>query len=187
MARFVRAGVPIPKTIIAREEGYRDNREHILAALSFPLVFKLDGSQGNRVHKINSAEELDSAVAMKPKYERFLLQELVPNTFDTRTLVAYGTILGSIKRIGAPGSFLNNVSKGADVEKHELSETETALAIKACAATRIDFGGVDMIKTDTGYVVIEVNKSPQIAGFERVFGKDYVFSRIAAHLTGRPS
>ncbi len=185
MARFVRAGVPIPKTIIAREEGYQDNREYILAALSFPLVFKLDGSQGNRVHKIATAEELDAAVASKPKHERFLLQELIPNSYDTRTLVAYDTILGSIKRIGTPGSFLNNVSKGANVEPHELTEAEIELARRACVATRIDFGGVDMIKTETGHVVIEVNKSPQIAGFERVFGKNYVFRTIAQILKKR--
>lgn len=185
MARFVRAGIPIPKTIIAREEGYAANRDYILEHVSFPLVYKLDGSQGNRVHKINSAEELDAHIALKPKHERFILQELIPNTFDTRTLVAYGTILGSIKRVGQPGSFLNNVSKGADVLEHHLTDEEKAVAIAATKATNIDFGGVDMIATETGFVVIEVNKSPQVAGFERVFGKGYVFSKIAALLKER--
>ncbi len=185
MARFVRAGVPIPKTIIAREEGYRKNRDVILEHVSFPLVYKLDGSQGNHVHKINSVEELDAAIAAKPAHERFILQELIPNTFDTRTLVAFNTVLGSIKRVGQDGSFHNNVSKGAAVEAHHLTETETALALAATKATDIDFGGVDMIATETGYVVIEVNKSPQVAGFERVFGAGYVFSKIAALLTER--
>lgn len=179
MARLARANVPVPPTIIAREESYAANKEYILSHIQFPLVFKTDGSQGRNVHKVNDLSELDAHIANKEQTELFLLQSLVPNTYDTRTLVAYGEVLGTIQRSAQNGSFLNNVSQGARVDRYELTEAEAALAIAATQANRIDFGGVDMIHTENGPLILEVNKSPQINGFERVYGNDSVFKTIA--------
>lgn len=179
MPRLARAGISVPETIIAREESYRANKEYILKHLQFPCVFKTDGSQGNAVFKINSIEELDEKVASKKKHELFLVQELISNTYDTRTLVAYGEILGSIKRTALPGNFYNNVAKGASVEGYTLSAEETKVALKATSACKLDFGGVDIIHTQEGPVVLEVNKSPQIGGFESIHGAQSVFKNLA--------
>jgi len=111
-----------------------------------------------------------------------LIQRVIPNTFDTRTLVFNGKILGTIKRVAQNGAFHNNVAKGAIVEPYKLTDEEASIAIAACKATGIDFGGVDFIHTDSGPVVLEVNKSPQIKGFESIYGKDFVFSTIAKNL-----
>lgn len=180
MARLARAAIPVPATIIAREESYAANRDYILSNISFPLVYKTDGSQGKNVHRVETLAELESHIASKKPSELFILQTLIPNTFDTRTLVAYGKVLGTIKRTAATGTFHNNVSQGATVDAYELTTLETSFAVKAASVNRLDFGGVDMIHTAHGPVILEVNKSPQIRGFERVYGKDEVFSKIGS-------
>ena len=179
MARLARAGIPVPQTIIAREESYMANKDYILSQLQFPLVYKTDGSQGRNVHKIDTQEELEAVIAQKKPTELFLLQSLIPNTFDTRTLVAYGKVLGTIRRTAKEGVFLNNVSQGASVDAYTLTGEEIAIAVSATLVNNIDFGGVDIIHTTEGPLVLEVNKSPQINGFEKVYGKDCVFRHIA--------
>lgn len=182
MTRLARARIMIPETIIAREESFMVNKDYILQNIHFPLVYKTDGSQGRSVFKINSLQELEEHISKKKKYELFLLQELIPNTFDSRTLIAYGTVLGSIKRIAQNGSFHNNVAQGARVERYELTQEEKEIALRVCSVNKIDFGGVDIIHTDQGPIVLEVNKSPQIKGFERIHGENIVFKTIAEML-----
>lgn len=179
MPRLARAGIRIPETIIAHERSYAFNKDYILSNISFPLVYKTEGSQGDAVFKIDSLESLEEKISTKKRNELFLIQEIIPNTFDTRTIVAYGHILGSIKRSAQNGNFLNNVAKGGTVGAYELAPFEKEVAIKATRVCKIDFGGVDIIHTVTGPVVLEVNKSPQIGGFEQIHGEDFVFKTIA--------
>ncbi|MCD5382326.1 MAG: ATP-grasp domain-containing protein [Candidatus Pacebacteria bacterium] len=179
MPRLARAGIAIPETIIAREESYAHNKEYILSHIHFPLVFKTDGSKGNNVYKIDSLQELEEKIAHKKPHALFLIQEYIENTYDTRTLVAYKKVLGSIKRTAQNNTFLNNVSQGSTVSENKLTSEELSLAIKATQVCDLDFGGVDMIHTDKGPVILEVNKSPQIKGFESVHGVGSVFKRTA--------
>ncbi len=185
MPRFCRAGLRIPDTIIAREESYEAERTYILNHISFPLIFKLDGSQGRNVHLVQSIAELDELVTRKPPKLRFLLQPYIANTFDTRTIVAYGRILGTIKRSAAPGTFLNNVSQGANIEAYGLTAEEADVALRATTLAGLDFGGVDLIHTPEGPIILEVNKSPQINGFERIYGSNSVFKTIAEIITAQ--
>lgn len=170
-------GIRIPETIIFREEAYTANREYIHAHCTFPLVYKTDGSKGEHVHLAHSLEELDALVAKKQQYRLALIQPFIENTFDTRTLVAFDTVLGSIQRTRTTG-YLNNIAQGATASAITLTEEEQDIALRAARACSIDFGGVDMIHTDSGPVVLEVNKGPQIQGFESVHGVK-VFSKVA--------
>lgn len=179
MPRFARDGIRVPETFIVREESFAANKEYILSKLTFPVVFKTSGSQGRNVAKIESAGALEETFAKKKPHARALIQTLIPNTYDTRTLVAYGTVLGTIKRSAQNGNFLNNVSQGAAIEAYDLMPEEAAIAIKATAICKLDFGGVDIIHTATGPCVLEVNRSPQIKGFERIYGEGSVFRNIA--------
>ena len=106
-----------------------------------------------------------------------LVQPFIPNSFDTRTIVAFGNILGSIKRERTSG-YLNNVAQGATPSRYALTEAEERIAINAARVCGIDIAGVDMIHTTDGPIVIEVNKSPQIQGFESVH-EFKVFTKIA--------
>jgi RimK family alpha-L-glutamate ligase len=171
------AGIRIPETIIFREEGYRKNRAYIEEHCIFPLVFKTDGSKGKNVHYVTTIEELDELVDKKKPYIRALTQPFIPNTFDTRTIVAFGTVLGSIKRARTEGH-LNNIAQGAQASPYELSEDEKNSAIRSAEICGIDVAGVDIIHTPDGPIVLEVNKSPQVHGFESVHTFK-VFEKVA--------
>jgi ribosomal protein S6--L-glutamate ligase len=180
MPRLARAMISVPETIIARRDSYLQNKEYILSHIQFPLVYKTEGSQGDAVFKINTQDELDVKIDSENRYTLFILQTLIPNTFDTRTIVAYGHILGTIKRSAQNGNFLNNVAKGALVSSYTLTEHEKEVAIRVANVCGIDVGGVDMIHTEQGPVLLEINKSPQIAGFEKIHGENFVFTSIAS-------
>jgi ribosomal protein S6--L-glutamate ligase len=179
MTRLARNGITVPPTFILQENSYSKNYEYLQKHLVYPCVFKTDGSQGRNVHIANDQAELELLLRDKAPHKLCLIQNIIPNTFDTRTLVFRGRILGSISRTAVPGAFHNNVAMGASVAPYTLTEEEAAISIKACAVCSIDFGGVDIIHTETGPVVLEVNKSPQIAGFEKVHGAGVVFTTIA--------
>lgn len=170
-------GVRIPETLIFREESYAANRDYIIAHSVFPLVFKTDGSKGRDVHIAHSVSELDALVKNKQPRRLALIQPFIENTFDTRTLVAFNEVLGSIKRTRATG-YLNNIAQGATASLMELTNEEKTVAQIAAKVCGIDFGGVDMIHTPGGPIVLEVNKSPQIGGFESVHNFK-VFTKIA--------
>ena len=171
------AGVRIPETIIFREEGYRRNRSYIEKNCTFPLVFKTDGSKGKNVHYVDTIEKLDDLVTEKKMHVRALVQPFIENTFDTRTIVAFGTILGSIKRTRTHGH-LNNIAQGAEASVYELTEAEQEIAIRSAQVCGIDVAGVDMIHTTDGPIILEVNKSPQVHGFESVHTFK-VFKKVA--------
>ncbi len=174
--------IRIPESFIFREESFEANRAYLESHIPFPAVYKTDGSQGKNVHVMGSFEELEAFIAQKPKQLLALVQPFIENTFDTRTLVAYDTIFGTIKRTRKDG-YLNNIAQGAIATRYELTDAEKQIAIEASKACRIDFGGVDMIHTPEGPVVLEVNKSPQIAGFESAH--DFkVFTRLAEVMRG---
>lgn len=172
--------ITIPETFIFREESYELNQEYIESRLVFPLVFKTDGSQGRNVHFVETIEALRTLVQNKKPHLLALIQPYIENTFDTRTLVAYGTVLGSIKRSRTTG-FLNNIAQGAVPEIYTLTDAENEIALKATMVCGMDIAGVDIIHTENGPVVLEVNKSPQVSGFESAHGFK-VFEKIGALL-----
>jgi ribosomal protein S6--L-glutamate ligase len=182
MAQLTMNGLSVPETIIAREESFFANEAYIRSHIMFPLVYKLDGSKGDAVFLVDSYEALLEHISNKPPHRLFLLQKYIPNEFDTRTLVAYGEILGTIKRTGGEGTFLNNVSQGASVSRYKLTKEEEEMAKKAVSVCELDFGGVDFVHTEEGTLILEVNKGPQILGFEEVYGKAVVFKKIAQML-----
>lgn len=177
MLTLTLAGIRVPESFIFREESFKRHKAYILERLTFPFIFKTDGSRGRNVVLITSEAEFDATMAIKPKYARALVQPFIPNTFDTRTIVAFGEILGSIKRTRTSG-FLNNIAQGAIPEVYELTDAEKELAIRAARVCGTDVAGVDMIHTEEGPIVLEVNKSPQIHGFESVHHFK-VFEKIA--------
>lgn len=177
MLNLALAKIPIPETFIFREESFRRNQRYLREHISFPAVFKTDGSKGRNVHYVRSWDELVTLVHEKEPTRLALVQPFIENTYDTRTVVAYGEVLGSIKRTRSTGH-LNNIAQGAVPDVHKLTETEASLAIRSAEVCKIDIAGVDMIPTPNGPIVIEVNKSPQVHGFESVHGFR-VFERVA--------
>lgn len=177
MLKLAIAGIRVPETFVFREESFTKNLDYLKEHLNFPCVYKTDGSKGRNVRRCEHMDELVSLVATKRPHRLALVQPFIENTFDTRTIVAYGEILGTISRTRTNG-YLNNIAQGANAARFELSEEEKKVAELAAKACDIDIAGVDMIHTKEGPVILEVNKSPQVGGFESVH--DFkVFTRIS--------
>jgi ribosomal protein S6--L-glutamate ligase len=178
MLKLALSGIRIPESYIFREESFFKNQNYIESNITFPLIYKTDGRHGDNVHYVESITQLHEHVHKKEPGILALIQPFIENTFDTRTVVAFGEIVGTIKRTRTHGH-LNNISQGALPERYTLTETEKRIAQEAAHACGIDVAGVDMIHTPEGPIVLEVNKSPQVQGFESVH--DFkVFSRVAS-------
>jgi ribosomal protein S6--L-glutamate ligase len=77
-----------------------------------------------------------------------------------------------MERVAAAGEFRANLHRGGTARHVELSEDETETAITAAATLGLDVSGVDMLRSDEGPLVIEVNASPGLEGIERASGVD---------------
>ena len=115
-----------------------------------------------------------------------LVQELVPpQGYDLRLVVAGSRVIGAIRRVAAPGEWRTNVALGARREPVVPPREARELAIAAAAAVGGDLVGVDLLPSDDGFVVIEVNGAVE-------FTQDYapggdVFASAVSCLTGAPA
>jgi RimK family alpha-L-glutamate ligase len=136
-----------------------------LPELEPPLVLKPRfGSWGADVIRCETPEEIDEALAEirdRPWFQATgaIAQKLVaPRGFDLRLVVAGGTVVGSVRRVAAPGEWRTNVALGARREPIDPPEEARAVALAAAAAVGGDLVGVDLLPADLGtWVVLEVN------------------------------
>jgi RimK family alpha-L-glutamate ligase len=151
------------------------------AAPELPVVLKPRfGSWGRDVALCRTAEELDSELERIATREWFqdhgvLAQELIePQGWDLRVIVAGGRVVGSAKRLAAPGEWRTNVSLGGHSEAAYAPPLAQSLALSAAAAIGGDLIGVDLLPTRNGYVIVELNgavdfKSWYARGLESVY------------------
>lgn len=166
MVRMFLDKVPIPNSIICTKQSYKMNKNTILNKIQFPCVAKRSGSRGKSVWKIENLGELEKIIFMNPVEDVTLIQELIPNSFDTRVFIFEDKVLAAIHRKNTNG-FHNNISQGGSGEKAELSKEEIELCVKALKSAGLTFGGADMVKDSEGNVFFfEVNKNPQTKMFE---------------------
>ena len=133
-------------------------------ALTPPLVMKPRfGSWGADVFRCQDEAELRRClieIRTRPWFTRHgvLVQELVPPRFyDLRVIVAGGRVVGAARRCAAAGEWRTNVSLGGTLLNTRVDRAAGRLAIAAAAAIKMDFVGVDLLPTDRGYVVLELN------------------------------
>lgn len=161
-----------PDTWVFTQTSYPLNKTKILETFTFPVVLKSKGSQGKKVWKCDSPEMLDKQIAEVSKNfdpKLLMLQEFIPNDFDIRAIVWRGEILASIRRTSADG-FLNNVSQGGSAEAIELTPEEAHLSLEVARKLSLELAGVDIVRTETGPLLFEINKSPDIACFNEAAG-----------------
>lgn len=164
MLTFALNGLSIPNTIIFSAESYKSNSKIISTLTNFPCVVKTTGAKGASVWKVQTQAELEKIIS-ENYYELMILQELLEIKYDVRALIFNSKYLGAIKRTSTDG-FYTNISKGGRAEKMDLTDDEILLSIKACKISGVDFGGVDFVRTPDGIKFFEVNKSPQVKGFQ---------------------
>jgi ribosomal protein S6--L-glutamate ligase len=120
---------------------------------------------------------------MKKIDANILIQEFISeaNGEDIRAIVVGDEVVASMKRIAKPGEFRSNVHLGGRVEAYKLTEQEKESAIKAAKVLGLSVAGVDLIQSDRGPLVLEVNSSPGLEGIEKASGID-VADKIIEYL-----
>lgn len=167
-------GVNIPRTAFAK---HSDNIKYLIKQVGgTPLIIKiLEGTQGLGVVLAETSSAAKSVLeAFYNVRVNILLQEFVKEAAgsDIRVMVVGGKVVGAMRRCNNSGDFRSNLHRGGVGEAVELTEIETTTAIKAAKLLGLGVAGVDILQSERGPLVIEVNSSPGLEGIEKVVGKD---------------
>jgi ribosomal protein S6--L-glutamate ligase len=178
-----RSGVRMPKTAFTNFSKQENQvLKHIGEA---PVVIKLlEGTQGLGVVLAETNKAAKSVVeAFDSLKTRVILQEFIHEAggADIRVIIVNGSIVGAMKRQGKEGEFRSNLHRGGKATMINLSREEKAVALKAAKAMGLAIAGVDMLQSNRGPMVLEVNSSPGLEGIEKSTGLD-IAGRIVEYV-----
>lgn len=141
-----------------------------------PLVIKLlEGTQGIGVVLAETHQAAKSVIeAFRGLEANILVQEYIKEAkgADIRCFVVGNKVIASMKRQGAEGEFRSNLHRGGKAEKVKLTPEERSVAIRSAKAMGLSIAGVDLLRSNHGPVVMEVNSSPGLEGIEKATGVD---------------
>lgn len=169
-----RAGLDMPKTVFTN---YSKDVEGVVAGVGgAPVIIKLlEGTQGIGVVLADTKKAAIAVIeAFNSLKARVIVQEFIKEAraADIRAFVVDGRVVGAMKRQGREGEFRSNLHRGGKAELITLSSEEELAAIKAAQALGLHIAGVDMLQSDRGPLIIEVNSSPGLEGIEKATGHD---------------
>lgn len=171
---LAKAGVAIPKTVFARETASFD--DVISLAGGTPLIIKVArGTHGNGVVLAETPKAAKAVMqAFYVEGVNFLVQEFVKESAgeDIRALVVGSRVVAAIKRQSLDGDFRSNTHQGGEGVPIKLTDEERKTAIKAAKAMGLPICGVDMMRSERGPLVLEVNSSASIKTPELITGRN---------------
>lgn len=167
-------GIKIPRTVFTN---YPKNVKHILDSVGgTPVILKLlEGTQGLGVVLAESENAATSVLeAFNGLKARVIVQEFVKESraVDIRAFVVGNRVVGAMRRQGKEGEFRSNLHRGGSSQVVSLSKEEEAMAVKAAKILGLGVAGVDMLQSNKGPLIIEVNSSPGLEGIEGATGMD---------------
>lgn len=167
-------GVQIPTTGFASSP--LDTNDLIQMVGGSPLIVKLlEGTQGKGVVLAETKKAAESVInAFKSLNANILVQEFIKEADgkDLRCFVIDGKVVAAMQRSAPPGEFRANVHLGGTTSIIRATSEERRLAIKATKAMGLRVAGVDIIRSASGPLVLEVNSSPGLEGIEAATQKD---------------
>ena len=141
-----------------------------------PLVIKLlEGTQGIGVVLTETDQAAKSVIeAFRGLDANILVQEFIKEAggMDIRCFVVGEKVIAAMKRQGAEGEFRSNLHRGGTAEKIRLTPEERSTAIRSAKTMGLNVAGVDLLRSNHGPVVMEVNSSPGLEGIEESTGVD---------------
>ncbi len=169
-----KAGLGLPKTVFTNYS--KDVSEVISHVGGAPLIIKLlEGTQGLGVVLAETKTAAESVLeAFNGLQARVIVQEYIKEAkgADIRAFVVDGEVVGAMKRQGKEGEFRSNLHRGGTARLIRLSQAEEYAAVKATKALKMGVAGVDMLQSDRGPLILEVNSSPGLEGIENATGTD---------------
>jgi len=176
MQLLAKAGVDIPKTVFSRNSVDIDGLIDKIGGT--PVIIKLArGTHGNGVvlaeTKKAAKSVLQAFYLQNEDGTNILVQEYVEESAgtDIRAFVVGGRVVASMKRQSLDDDFRSNLHKGGEGTMVKLTDEERKMAIRAAKAMGLNIAGVDMMRSNRGPLVLEVNASPGF-GIEKVTGRD---------------
>jgi ribosomal protein S6--L-glutamate ligase len=165
---LARAGIGLPVT------GYAHSTKDIQGLLdtvgSRSFVIKLiEGTQGVGVVLAETRKAAESVIsAFRQLDANILVQEFIAEAggADIRAIVIGERVVAAMKRQGPAGEFRSNLHRGGSASKIRLTPEERSTAVRAAKAVGLNVAGVDLLRSNHGPLVLEVNSSPGLEGIE---------------------
>ena len=169
-----REGLGLPVTGFAHSTKDIDGLLDIVGGA--PVIVKLiEGTQGIGVVMAETRKAAESVIAAFRQLDaNILVQEFIKEAggSDIRAFVVGGTVQASMMRTAAEGEFRSNLHRGGKATMIKLTAEERSTAVRAAKAMRLNVAGVDMLRSNHGPVIMEVNSSPGLEGIEAASKKD---------------
>jgi ribosomal protein S6--L-glutamate ligase len=174
MQILAKHGLGLPLTAFAHDP--RQTEEILHAVNGPPVVIKLlEGTQGIGVVLAETEASAKSVIeAFRGANVNILVQEFIKEAggTDIRAFVIGGKVVAAMKRTGAPEDFRSNLHRGGSAEVIKITPEERSTAVRAAKHMGLNVCGVDMLRSNHGPVIMEVNSSPGLEGIEAATGKD---------------
>ncbi len=171
---LARKGIGLPVTGFAHSP---DDTEDLLNFVGgAPVVIKLlEGTQGVGVVLGETRKAAESVIeAFRGLNANFMVQEFIKEAggTDIRCFVIGDKVVAAMKRTGKEGEFRSNLHRGGTAELVRITPEERSTAVRSARVMGLNVAGVDLLRSNHGPVVMEVNSSPGLEGIERATGKD---------------
>lgn len=174
LQRLTKAGIGMPKTVFTNYS--RDVEEVIEHVGGTPVIIKLlEGTQGLGVVLAETKNAAESVLeAFNGLQARVIVQEYIKEAkgADIRALVVDGQVVGAMKRQAKEGEFRSNLHRGGSANIIKLNTDELRVAMNASKALKLPVCGVDMLQSERGPLLLEVNSTPGLEGIETATGKN---------------
>ena len=179
---FSKNDIGIPITGFAKSP--MDTKDLIKMVNGAPLIIKLlESTQGKGVVLAETNKAAESVInAFKSVNTNILVQEFIKeaNGQDIRCFVVNNKVVASMQRQATKGEFRANIHQGGTASIIRITQEEKKLALKASRALNLAVAGVDIIRSNKGPLLLEVNSSPGLEGIENATGKDIANQMIIA-------
>jgi len=170
---LARRGIGLPVTGFASKPD--DIKDMIRMVGGAPLVVKLlEGTQGIGVVLAETQKAAESVIeGFMGVKANILVQEYIKEAkgADIRCFVIGGKVVASMQRKAAPGEFRSNLHRGGKATLIKITPEERSTAVRAAKIMGLNVAGVDLLRSNHGPVVMEVNSSPGLEGIETATGK----------------
>ncbi len=186
---MARRGIGLPITGFAHSTRFTDDLVEMVGGP--PLVIKLlEGTQGIGVVLAETRKAASSVIeALRGLDAHILVQEFIKESAgtDLRCFVVGKQVVASMERTGAEGDFRSNLHRGGSARKAKVTQEERRTAVRCARIMGLNVAGVDMLRSNRGPVVMEVNSSPGLEGIEGATGTDIADAIVAfIERTARP-
>jgi ribosomal protein S6--L-glutamate ligase len=171
---LARRGIGLPVTGFANSPDDTDDLLDFVGGA--PVVIKLlEGTQGVGVVLAETKKAAESVIeAFRGLGANFMVQEFIKEAggSDIRCLVIGDKVVAAMKRQGKEGEFRSNLHRGGSASLIRITPEERSTAVRSAKVMGLNVAGVDLLRSNHGPVVLEVNSSPGLEGIENATNKD---------------